>query len=104
MLKMTGLFLTGCGPSPETKAALKEIYKPRPDIDVTSSPEYNFSSFSGTVWKTKVKTALAEGKRYTGAPEIRLLAPHRFDPTEPRYIPNPERLFQNSKTLGFLLE
>jgi hypothetical protein len=36
------------------------------DTDITKSPDYNFSSFSGTVWKTKVKLALADVEEYTG--------------------------------------
>ena len=89
-LTVAALLLTGCGKSSDPYAPVKKLFKPSADTDVTSSPRYNFPSFAGTVWKTKVKTAIAEGKRYTGAPEIRLLAPHRFDPTEPRYIPNPD--------------
>jgi hypothetical protein len=77
---------------------VKKLYKPSADTDVTSSSYYNFSSFAGTVWKTKVKTALAEGKRYTGAPEIKLLAPHRFDQTDPNYRP----LHENTKIITVL--
>ena len=87
MLKITALLLTSCGQSSETKAALNDLYKPRPDKDVTLSPEYNFSSFAGTTWKTKVKVAIAESERYTGAPETKLLVPQRFDSTHPSYIP-----------------
>jgi hypothetical protein len=29
-----------------------------PDKDVSAFPEYGFSSFAGTVWKTKVKLAV----------------------------------------------
>src|SRR5204862_4489507 len=47
----------------------------------------NFASFAGTVWKTKTSVAIADGKRYTGAPEVSLLAPERFDSTHPRYNP-----------------
>jgi hypothetical protein len=59
------IFIAGCGPS-----------------DVSGSPEYGFSSFSGTVWKTKVKLAIGEssGTKY-------ILAPRNFDPSNPEYIP-----------------
>lgn len=52
------------------------------DSDVTSSPNYNFSSFSGTEWKTKVKVAVAdiEGKTC-------LIAPISFDQKDPHYTP-----------------
>ncbi|MDB6015986.1 MAG: hypothetical protein JWR19_475 [Pedosphaera sp.] len=59
----------------------------RPDTDVTSSPEYNFSSFAGTVWKTKTRMALADLKQYTGKHDLRLLVPKYFDPTHPDYTP-----------------
>ena len=85
MITMAALLLSGCGQSPES--AIKKLYRPSPDKDITTSPEYNFSSFVGTVWKTKTKVAIADLKRYTGAPEIKLLAPERFDPTHPRYNP-----------------
>lgn len=88
-LTVTALFLMGCGRS-DPYAPIKKLYKPSPDTDVTSSRWYNFPSFAGTVWKTKVKTAVAEGKRYTGAPEISLVAPHRFDPTAPHYSSVPD--------------
>jgi len=65
-------FLVGCQP---------------PDTDVTSSPEYNFSHFAGTVWKTKVKMALADLKEYTGKHHLYLLAPIHFDPEQPHYAP-----------------
>jgi hypothetical protein len=48
------------------------------DSDVTSSPNYNFSLFSGTEWKTKVKVAVAD----TGE-GICLIA----DPTDAHYRP-----------------
>jgi len=86
-LNMAALLLTGCGKPSDPSASVKKLFKPSSDTDVTTSPRYNFSSFSGTVWKTKVKTALAEGKRYTGAPEISLLAPSRFDQSDPNYRP-----------------
>jgi hypothetical protein len=95
LLNMAALFLAGCGQSPETKAALKELYKKHPDTDVTGDPYYNFSSFAGTVWKTKVKVAVAELERYSGVHDIKLLAPDSFDPEHPRYDP-PKNLQLNS--------
>ena len=73
---MISIFLSGCGR--------------RPDTDVTSSPEYNFSSFAGTVWKTKVKTALADVKLYTGRRVTYVLPPRSYDPAHPHYSPPPE--------------
>lgn len=95
LLKMTALLLTGCGKSPEKEvkdlaSSMKKMYSPQQDKDVTADPYYNFSSFTGTVWKTKVKTAIAELKRYTGAPETKLLSPERFDATHPKYNPPSE--------------
>src|SRR5262245_8613751 len=81
-------FLNGCGQSQEE--AMLKGYKQRPDTDVTSSSEYNFKSFSGSVWKTKVKVALADVKRYNGSHEPTLLAPENFDPTHPEYFPPPD--------------
>jgi len=72
---MLFLFLVGCKP---------------PDTDVTSSPEYNFSSFSGTVWRTKVKLAVADFKEYTGVHHTYLFVPDRFDPKQPDYRPLPD--------------
>src|SRR6266849_3126317 len=66
------------------------ILNSRPDTDVTSSAEYNFASFAGTVWKTKVKVALADVKRYNGWHEDTILPPRSFDPTHPHYRPPPE--------------
>src|SRR5438477_13064252 len=74
---MISVFSNGCGQS----------YRQPPDTDVSSSPEYNFSSFAGTVWKTKVKVGLADVKRYTGRHDTKLLAPESFDPTHPKYNP-----------------
>ena len=59
------------------------------DTDVRSSPKYNFESFAGTVWKTKVKVALAETK-WRGKHDLTLLAPKFFDPTHPEYTPSSE--------------
>jgi hypothetical protein len=79
--------LNGCGQSSDPSAPIRKLYKPSPDTDVTLSPYYNFSSFSGTIWKTKVKTAVADLKRYTGAHDITLLTPNAFDSTDPKYNP-----------------
>lgn len=79
------LFVTGCGNPAEV--AVKKLFRPSPDKDVTVDPYYNFSPFTNTVWRTKTKTAIADTKRYTGAPELSLLAPERFDPTLSQYMP-----------------
>lgn len=86
-LNLAALFLTGCGQSADPLAPVKKLYKPSPDTDVTASPEFNFASFSGSVWKTKVETAVADLKRYTGAPQTNLLPPDGFDSKHPRYNP-----------------
>ena len=67
-------FLSGCG---------------RPVKDLSSSPEYNFDSFSGTVWKTKVKVAVADLKDTGPEPKTYLLEPKAFDPKHPEYNPPP---------------
>lgn len=85
LMLVASLSLSGCGNPAEQ--SVKKLYRPSPDKDVTTSSEFNFSPFLGTVWKTKVKTALAEVKRYTGATDVTLLAPLRFDPADPRYTP-----------------
>lgn len=87
IFRMTVLFvlLVGCDRSP--LRAVSSAYAPSPDKDVTQSPEYNFAPFAGTVWKTKVKTAVAEIKRYTGVMDTHLLAPMHFDPADPQYTP-----------------
>src|SRR5258707_8774130 len=61
-----------------------------PDKDVTASPEYNFSSLAGTVWKTKTKTAIAGIKGYSGGPKFFLLPPAGFDPTDTNYMGAPD--------------
>jgi hypothetical protein len=66
---------------------LRDAYRPKPLRDVTAAPEYNFRPFAGTVWKTKVKVALADVKTYTGAHELNLLAPIHFDMSDPEYTP-----------------
>jgi hypothetical protein len=53
------------------------------DSDVTSSYLYNFSSFSGTEWKTKIKVAVAE----IDGRGLFLIAPDSFDPTDTHYRP-----------------
>ena len=69
------LILGGCAPS---------------KTDVTHSPRYKFSTFSGTVWRTKVKLALADVKEYTGVHQVYLIPPDEFDPTSPGYQPQPD--------------
>jgi hypothetical protein len=63
------------------------ILNSRPDTDATTSPEYNFKAFAGTVWKTKVKVALGDIKRYNNEHAITLFPPDCFDPTHPEYRP-----------------
>jgi len=77
--------LVACDKSPQ--AAISKLYKPSPDKDVTTDPQFNFSPFAGTVWKTKAKTAIADIKRYTGVMDTHLLAPLHFDPADPNYTP-----------------
>ena len=86
-LLLAALFLTSCGQSLDPLAPVKKLFKPAADTDVTASPEFNFASFSGSVWTTKVETAVAELKRYTGAPETTLLSPQAFDQKHPQYTP-----------------
>src|SRR4051794_39049611 len=69
----------------------------RPDTDVTSSPKYNFSSFAGTVWETKVKVAIIDVKRYTGEHALDLCPPDAFDSADPNYRPVP-----NGQTVAVL--
>jgi hypothetical protein len=68
-------FLNGCG---------RPVY-----TDVTSLPGYNFSSFAHTVWKTKIKLALVDVKRYTGKHELALVSSSGFDSMDPKYRPLP---------------
>ena len=70
ILAAAPMFLGGCRQSPK---------------DVTRSPHYNFSSFAGTVWKTKVKVALADVTVYNGVHQLTLLGRRAFDPTDPKY-------------------
>src|SRR5579863_5532713 len=67
----TASFLIGCG---------------RLEVeDVTLKPEYNFKSFAGTIWKTKVKMAVVDTQRYTGEHQLYLLAQSRLDPSASNY-------------------
>src|SRR4051812_46803796 len=75
------IIFAGCGQNPAT-VAVKSLFRPSPDKDVTTDPSFNFAPFAGTVWKTRTKTAIAETKRYTGATDIDLLASLRFDPAD----------------------
>jgi|SRR6266852_4885832 len=75
ILAMITIFLNGCGRGPE--------------MDVTSSPRYNFSLFGGTVWKTKVKVALVDCEQYTGRHAKTIVPPDCFDPAHPKFIPRP---------------
>lgn len=75
------LLLLGCGKSPRDR--FRELYKPKPYKDVTASPEYNFSSFAGSVYRTKGKVVIADVKLYTGAHALMFLAPMHFDWSDP---------------------
>lgn len=86
ILVIIAIFLIGCGQGANGKVPM---FKQSPDTDVTSSPEYNFKSFAGTAWKTKVKTALGDIKSYKGEQLIILLPPDAFDPAHPKYDPPP---------------
>ncbi len=88
VLSVTAL-LSGCGNPAEV--AVKKLFRPSADKDVTASPEYNFSSFTNTIWKTKTKVAIANSKRYTGAYDISLVAPKHFDPSQPDYTSGSEK-------------
>src|SRR5438094_3414291 len=77
------IFLVGCGNPAEV--AVKKLFRPSPDKDVTTDPYYNFSPFTNTVWRTKTKTAIADLKIYTGAHALVLLPPEGFDPTDSNY-------------------
>jgi len=63
------------------------LYKLPPVKNVTLSPECNFSSFCGTVWKTKVKVAVATIQQGSRPASVYLLEPHSFDPAHPKYTP-----------------
>jgi hypothetical protein len=92
MLAMALFCSGGCGKSSDKElkdedSAMKKMYSPQQDKDVTSDPQYNFSSFAGTVWKTKIKLGMVDIKRYTGRRDTALLAPESFDSTQPNYRP-----------------
>ena len=89
MVLMTISLLVGCGQSSNKYIKELKSYKQPPDTDATLSPQYNFSSFSGTVWQTKVKMALANFKEYTGVYHTYLFVPDRFDSTRSDYRPLP---------------
>ena len=72
VLAVAAFSLVGCRPA---------------DTDVSSSPRYNFSSFTNTAWKTKVKTALADVKEYTGRHALTVFGPRAFDKSRPDYYP-----------------
>ena len=77
-------------PAMMTSVALVFLVGCKPDKDVTTLPQYNFSSLAGTVWKTKTKTAIAETKGYSGGPKFFLLPPDHFDPTDANYMGAPD--------------
>jgi hypothetical protein len=85
---MASLFLSGCGKFPKDKELLDELknYKQLPDTDFTKNPDYYFSSFAGTVWRTRTKTALVEIE-YTSKQVIWFAPPLVFDPADPNYMP-----------------
>ncbi|MDB6059132.1 MAG: hypothetical protein JWO95_2976 [Verrucomicrobiales bacterium] len=59
----------------------------RPETNATSSTNYNFSSFAGTVWKTKIRTAIEDVKHYNGKQNLDLFPPEAFDTNLPQYTP-----------------
>ena len=61
--------------------------RPPSTTDVTSSSEYHFSAFAGTVWKTKVELVLTEEKEYTGAHHLYLAVRRDMMPTNYRDMP-----------------
>lgn len=78
ILVVVSLILGGCGAS---------------KTDVTHSPRYKFSTFAGTVWRTKVKLSMTDVKEYTGAHHLYLLAPDSLDPASAHYLnPNIDRV------------
>jgi hypothetical protein len=85
LLVMASAVLNGCGRSSNVDELLNK--QEPPDSDITTSPGYNFSSFSGTAWKTKVKVALADLKTYKGVHHTELLVPKHFDTNQPDYTP-----------------
>ncbi|HEX3626881.1 MAG TPA: hypothetical protein VH280_15840 [Verrucomicrobiae bacterium] len=90
LMAVASLFLSGCGKSSNKYTKELEEFKKineSPDMDVTTSPNYNFSSFSRTLCKTKVKVAITEVTRYNGEHAITLFPPDSFDPADPNYRP-----------------
>ena len=90
MLAAAISLLNGCGkPSNKVAELVDEAknYTQPPDTDVSKSPEYYFSSFAGTVWRTKTKTALVKMKLYTGRQVTAFVPPDAYDPTDPQYRP-----------------
>jgi hypothetical protein len=90
MMAVTVSCLTGCGQSSNPYAPVAKLFQPSPDTDVSSDPQYNFSSFAGTVWSTKAKLAIADVRHYTGEHVMDLLVPRHFDPTDPEFTPGAE--------------
>lgn len=76
---LASVVFIGCGNRP-----VKNQHK---DADVSSVPQYNFSLFKGTVWKTRVKIAMADIENYTGRRTTSLLGPSHFDSRHPQYSP-----------------
>lgn len=119
MLLALVTFLTRRGQYSKALKEISKLHSPSPDTDATTMPYYNFSQFSGTVWKTKVKTAVADLKRYTGAQDVTLLTPFSFDAADPKYNPPPtmksfrvlpvgtrlriERLMEDNGAAGFVM-
>ncbi|MBL8822627.1 MAG: hypothetical protein JNJ77_08580 [Planctomycetia bacterium] len=61
----------------------------KPDMDVTADPQYNFQPLVGTVWKTKIKMALANIAEEQWKNELTLLEPQAFDRAHRKYTPPP---------------
>lgn len=57
-----------------------------PPLDVTQDQKYEFKDFQGTVWRTKVKVALADITRRQDRTQITMLPPCFFDRTHPGFI------------------
>lgn len=57
------------------------------DIDVSNDKKYNFSSFSGTHWKTKGKVAIVELTDYRDVLRLVILPPKSYDKEHPDYTP-----------------
>jgi hypothetical protein len=84
---LSSIFLSGCGQSSDPRIALSKAYTQTNDTDVTTSPQYNFASFTNTGWKTKVKMAVLDVKRYNNEHAMDLVPPACFDPADTNYIP-----------------